>query len=85
MYVADFGNNRVRYITHVVAVKNITDNKFKLSTYPNPNHGSFQINVETEPAENIRIAITDMTGRKVQEVHAASNKPVRIQMDVSGL
>jgi hypothetical protein len=53
---------------------------------PNPNNGSFTINVTSAVNEDIEVSITDMTGRKVKAftipIAIGSNKEQEVKLDV---
>ena len=71
IYVADFGNNRVRLIKNATFVDEIGFNNF-IKIYPNPTCGIFTMNVTIPGKQLVKITITDISGRVVmkQEIEA---------------
>jgi len=62
-------------------VKNVSSANAKMDIYPNPNRGTFTINIASEKDENIRVSITDITGKKVNDFNIATNKPATIKLN----
>ncbi len=52
----------------------------RLLLYPNPNDGSFKINISSGN-EEARVMITDMTGRKVDEMSIPTNKETTVKLN----
>ena len=67
-------------------VKNMSDPiATTLTIFPDPNHGSFTLNISTSPnfskGEECNIIITNMLGEKVKEVTATTNTETPIKLD----
>jgi sugar lactone lactonase YvrE len=82
LFVADAGNNCIRYIRNTVSVSHINIPHENLSLYPNPNKGEFEIKVESALNENVQLIVTNITGRKIKEISANTNKPVDFKISV---
>ena len=52
-----------------------------LTVLPNPNNGSFTINLNSEKAEPVQITITNITGAVVKELAATTNNPTEINFN----
>ncbi|MCF8451361.1 MAG: T9SS type A sorting domain-containing protein [Taibaiella sp.] len=56
-------------------------NTSELTIYPNPNNGTFNVNVSSTANEPIQITITDITGRKIATQSSETNKDTQIQLN----
>jgi hypothetical protein len=63
LYIADFGNSRIRKVTDVVSVNDVDALGMEIGMYPNPTNGTFTINAPIQAL--IPIRITDCLGREV--------------------
>jgi sugar lactone lactonase YvrE len=63
LYIADFGNSRIRKVSDVVSVNDVDALGSEIGIYPNPTNGTFTINAPTQAL--IPIRITDCLGREV--------------------
>jgi sugar lactone lactonase YvrE len=81
IYITDFGNARIRYITNTLSVNTLSTNVNQISVFPNPCNESFTIKILSEINEPARIVITDMAGNRVKEMGATTNEPFTIQLD----
>ena len=76
IYFSDWRYNRVNYITSTVtAVKSVDKDLMELGIYPNPNNGSFTINVTSANTGKVNIVISNVVGEKVGEFSTETNKP----------
>jgi len=82
IFIADWGNNNVRYIRSTVGVNTINQSTIGVYLYPNPSIGQFSINVHTITNEEVDILVTDAMGQKIKELYANSNKQEIIKIDV---
>jgi trimeric autotransporter adhesin len=82
IYVADFGNKRVRYINNVVAVSESPLVAADLQLFPNPSDGHFAIKVPSSLNENVHIQITDIAGKTVQDFTSKSNELIQTNIEV---
>jgi trimeric autotransporter adhesin len=81
IYIADFGNNRVRYIRNTVSVPTINASKPELHVYPNPSHGAFTVQWSSPESAAAQVIITSLLGEKVKELTIGANKDVEIQLN----
>jgi sugar lactone lactonase YvrE len=83
IYIADWGNNRVRKITYqTVGIQNFDGIKNKISIYPNPASSTLTIHQST-PSSNQQLLITDVLGREVY--HQPINNSTQSTIDISTL
>ena len=64
-----------------LTVNNIATSNSQLSISPNPNNGSFTLNYAGKT--DIKIVVTDMTGRKMADYDMMPNKQMDIHLDVA--
>jgi hypothetical protein len=83
LYIADFGNQCIRYVNSTEGVSENQSNNIFLDVWPNPNHGSFTINMRTANKDQMQIVITNIFGEKVKELKAVTNVPTVIAIDVA--
>ena len=67
VYIADYGNNRVRKITYnTVGIQNVDGMKNEINIYPNPNTGIFTLSYNSQtPILNPQLKIYDVLGQEV--------------------
>jgi len=82
IYIADFFNNRVRFVTSAVLVKSVSNIEDAISLYPNPSDGIFTTNIISNTNETVAITITNIFGEKMKEVTTTTNQPLAINIDV---
>ena len=51
-----------------------------ISIFPNPNHGSFTLNISSVTKEDATITITNMLGEKIEEFTTVTNQQTQIQL-----
>jgi sugar lactone lactonase YvrE len=79
LIVCDYGNNRIRKINGVVAVKNsATRPEANMKLVPNPNTGSFTLTVPSVTNEPVYIVVMDVMGRIVQQVENTTNTTIPV-------
>ncbi len=84
IYLSDWRNNRVNYITSTVtAVMNVNAGLQSLAIYPNPNNGSVTVNVASVNSGKVNIVITNVVGEKIKEVTTETNRPFVVDMNVA--
>ena len=81
IYIADFGNSRIRFVTSTESVGNVNNTNVHLGIYPNPSMGSVTIDITAKMSAEVNITITNTFGKKVSEFITLTNQPVTIQMD----
>jgi sugar lactone lactonase YvrE len=64
LYIADYGNNRIRKVSAPLGINNI-GSKDNISVYPNPSSSEIYINVTGFNNDPATMEITDLTGRIV--------------------
>jgi sugar lactone lactonase YvrE len=83
LYIADQGNNRVRYIgIKATFVKNVNTPLASLGIYPNPSQGIFHVNVSSDVDEPVQIYVTNLAGVKVTVLDAVTNHPKDVNMEM---
>ena len=80
LYIADFGNLRLRYIRYNVLVNNIANPNTHIDLYPNPNNGSFTFSITTNKQEQTHIFILNLLGQTVKDFYATTNVPTEIKL-----
>ena len=78
IYVVDFGNNCIRYITAPDAVSSITQVREKCSVYPNPCKGVITLFISSTDNEQAEIRITNISGEEIKKITVHTNEQVRI-------
>lgn len=80
LYICDKGNDRIRLVTGVLDINNISNEQLSLSLFPNPNDGDFTVNFSSPVEEQVHIVISSVTGQKVQDIMASANSPVQVSL-----
>ncbi len=82
VYIADQGNNRVRYITTTVDAKMIKAQTGGVSVYPNPSQsGRFTLNISSAMSEKVAVFVTDLSGKVVYSMNTETNKQTQIELN----
>ena len=71
------------YYNAPVAVVNVNAGEFNMHVVPNPNNGSFMLQLAAARTEQVHLMMTDMLGRVVKEWDAETNKKVQVNMNVA--
>lgn len=79
IYVADYSNNCARYITAPTALKTVSAVN-GLRIFPNPNTGSFTINISSNTSEPTSIVVTNVLGQQIKSTTAYTNQPVNMNI-----
>jgi trimeric autotransporter adhesin len=85
LYIADYGNNRIRKVNTPLSVKNIVAQS-SIAVYPNPASDEIFIHVNGFNGDNATLDLIDMTGRTL--IHKELNNifsPVPLMLNVSAL
>ena len=81
-----YGRATVMEYGSVTGVANISGKTTGLTVFPDPNKGSFTVNVSTSPGfskgEECTVVITNMIGENVQELTAMTNTDTPVQLNV---
>ncbi len=80
LYIADWGNNRVRYIKNTVFTELNETRQPGLSVYPNSNDGKFFMNIRTPTEETVSITVSDFQGRIVASMDERTNREVAVNL-----
>ncbi len=80
LFICDKGNNRIRMISAVLDVNSLTETDAIISLYPNPNNGTFTINISSPVDEDVHVVIANVTGQKVNDLVIATNSPVQLTL-----
>ena len=78
VYVADYGNNRIRYITYSTTGIGKVSNPSSLQIYPNPSTGAFTLSLTTNMSEPAEIVMTNVLGQVTYRCEGATNAPLLI-------
>ena len=70
LYIADYANNRIRFVTHPTIINNLLSPGM-VKVYPNPGNGRLSIDIPEGLFQNRRIIIRNTNGESVY------NEPVR--------
>lgn len=82
LYIADFGNHRIRRITStVVSVNNVNNVAEYALVYPNPTQRDFTIGITSAFDEQANVVITNTAGEQVKEFTTTTNKPLNVKLD----
>ena len=83
MYIADFGNYRVRFIDNAaLSVAFPSPSAASISVFPNPSSGSFTIIVRSTENLPLQYTLIDMLGTVVASACGNTNMPARFQVSV---
>ncbi len=80
LFIADWGNNRVRYIKSTVFTELNETRQPGLSVYPNSNDGKFFMNIRTPTEETASITVSDFQGRIVASMDERTNREVVVDL-----
>ncbi len=81
LYLADKGNNRIRLITKTLGLNNVGNEVAGITVYPNPNNGNFTVNIHSALDEEVQLVMLNVTGIRVGEIHAATNRQISFTTD----
>ena len=81
IYIADMGNNRIRFVGSKTEGVTTVDAGFAgVTVYPNPGQGIFTMNISSLFSEQVNVLISNIAGEKVYESQLYTNKPKEIQL-----
>lgn len=81
MYIADFSNDRIRYVTAALRVVQLNNAIESLSVYPNPSYSIFMLTVNSNIQEQLQIIIVNIMGEKIKQLTASTNESITIKLD----
>jgi phosphoribosyl-dephospho-CoA transferase len=64
-------------------IKNIYTHTQSITISPNPNYGSFTLNIPSPTKEDATIIITNMLGQQVKELTTTTNMKTQVQLSAS--
>ena len=71
------------YYNAPVAIANVSAMQLAMQVAPNPNNGSFVLNLSSAKTETVHMVVTDLLGRVVTEWNAETNKKQQVQLNVA--
>ncbi len=71
------------YYNGAVAVSNVGTIHCNMSIVPNPNNGSFTLQLSSSETEPVHVVVTDLLGRVVKEWNTITNRKEQVQMNVA--
>jgi len=81
LYIADKANNRIRELSSVLKVNNVTSPQAAIKLYPNPNTGAFTLSITSPYNEDANVTITNLTGETMAKLTAVTNKATSIDIE----
>jgi sugar lactone lactonase YvrE len=81
LYIADWGNNRIRTLKVPTKVSEVGKANAHILLYPNPSDGNFTIKIATKFTDHADIIVTDMAGKKVKEFSVVANDPIQMELN----
>ncbi|MES2703093.1 MAG: T9SS type A sorting domain-containing protein [Bacteroidota bacterium] len=85
VFIADYANNRIRFLTVPTEVNTGNTRLPGMALYPNPSSKNFTVEVSTPVTEMMRVLVVAMDGRIVAQTDAWSNAPTRIAAEPEGV
>ena len=82
IYVADYNNNRIRYISYSPTLVTTIAYPSLLKVYPNPSASNCMVMLTSDITEPAQVIITSALGQVVQDVTATTNKAFAVVIDV---
>lgn len=82
IYIADWGNNRIRLIKNTVGVTSINNFAYAFSVYPNPANSTINVNLNMIFTEPIKLSVSNLIGQFIIEFTITTNKDNEINLDV---
>ena len=79
IYIADFQNERIRYITNVLSTTQYASVTYSLKLYPNPSDGTFNILVSSKTSKQVSVSIVDRLGRTIRQLPVQANELTTVQ------
>jgi sugar lactone lactonase YvrE len=85
LYIADYNNNAIRLVTNPTALATAKNRQCGLSLWPNPNNGSFSLQVQSD-AYPLRLALYNAFGLQAADIQINDERPVVLHLQLpSGL
>jgi sugar lactone lactonase YvrE len=79
LYIADLGNDRIRYLRNTVSVSTLNNVPDEVSVYPNPSDGTFNILVSSKTSKQVSVSIVDQLGRMIRQLPVQTNEVTTVQ------
>ncbi len=83
VYVADQGNNRVRFISSSIFVNTVENTIDRVSIFPNPANGVFRLQVFSATDEALDVMIYNTAGQKAYELSGRTNKAIEVRPELA--
>ena len=83
IYIADWGNNRIRQISYNVEVNTLIKERFEVQLLPNPSSGHFTIKTTSGSLSIFNVIISDIFGRHIKDFQIKSDEIVDIDLDIA--
>jgi len=83
LYIADFGNKRIRYVGNVVSVAEQGIKNNNTEVYPNPNNGRFYVEIPEGVKGVAEMVIMDVGGRVVGAYSGVGGERVEVDLQVA--
>jgi len=71
-------------ICYPVSVQTTTSNETALSVFPNPNNGSFSMQLTSPTSGSVHFVITNILGEKIKKTDSDTNTPAAVTLNVAG-
>jgi sugar lactone lactonase YvrE len=81
VYIADKGNNRIRYASATLAVKDVSSTAPSMTVYPDPCDGNFNVQIFSGVDGQVKITVCNITGQKIAEINTVTNKATMFNVD----
>ena len=82
IFIADWGNLRIRYIKSTLSVNALNTRTETINIFPNPSTtGSFTVNIIAPTNNEVQVVITNILGEKLKEITALTNRPTELYLD----
>ena len=82
IYIADYSNNRIRYVAPTTGISQLAASPPEIIISPNPGAGEFTISQTDGVQEQTKIIISNVMGEKVRELAWNSGKTINVTVDV---
>jgi hypothetical protein len=81
VYVADYANNRIRFITYSVTGVNAVAASSYLKVYPNPSSGRFSVSLSSVLTAPVQVIISNAPGQVCYCCSSFTNLPVSVALE----
>jgi len=81
IYIADYGNSRIRLVKNTLDVKPLASAVNTIDIYPNPSDGTFALNITSGINEAARVVIINEIGAAIKDLYVHTNEVSQIAID----